>query len=203
MDCLAKGEFGNGRQNKALRVGGALRILGRSYSSTHCRLLDPSTYDDIAGTRANQICGFRVRRCLSNTGPRERLGVHHRISRTLTTSPFSFLSKQTAKMLLSFLDVQLVQTGLGLRSGKRGHPHPAEQLHFSQSTVLLAFTKRSRTSISSSSKVLGNLPTYLCFRKILNPSISVTYSKHTIISSEASSTVLTTLTSHSSLSLSC
>lgn len=130
VDCLAKGEFGNGRQNKALRVGGALRILGRSYSSTHCRLLDPSTYDDIAGTRANQICGFRVRRCLSNTGPRERLGVHHRISRTLTTSPFSFLSKQTAKMLLSFLDVQLAQTGLGLRSGKRGHPHPAEQLHF-------------------------------------------------------------------------
>ena len=140
-DCLAKGEFGNGRQNKDLRVGGALRILSRSSSSTHCRLLDPSTYDDIAGTRANQIRGFRIRRCLSNTGPRERLGVHHRITRTLTTSPFSFLSKQNHK------DITLISrcsTGISwtwTQKRKKRSFASCRAASFSHSTVLLGFHK--------------------------------------------------------------
>lgn len=140
-DCLAKGEFGNGRQNKDLRVGGALRIRGRSGSSTHCRLLDPSTYDDTTGTCANQIRGFRIRRCLSNTGPRERLGVHHRISRTLTTSPFSFLSKQNRKdtTLISRRSVGISLTWTQKRKKRSSASRRAAS--FSQSTALLGFHK--------------------------------------------------------------
>jgi len=44
--------------------------------------------------------------------------------------------------------------------------------------------------MSSSSKLLGNLPTYLRLRKSLKSSISVAYSNPTFTSSEASSTVL-------------